>query len=79
MDEYTAVFEIDSKTDAYAVERLMDRLYDSLREESRTLADGSSDSTAVLEQFERIRDAARRPTPGKFTVIYESRDETFDG
>ncbi|KAB1198632.1 MULTISPECIES: hypothetical protein [Haloferax] len=79
MDEYTAVFEIDSKTDAYAIERLMDRLYDSLREESRTLVEGASNSTAVLEQFESIRDAARRPTPGKLTVIYESRDEEFDG
>ncbi|WP_411964019.1 hypothetical protein [Haloferax sp. YSMS24] len=78
MDEYTAVFEIDSESDAYAIERLMDRLYDSLREESRTLVEGSSDSTAVLEQFENIRNAARRPTPGTLTVIYESRDEEFE-
>src|SRR6056297_2527830 len=75
MAEYRAVFEIESKTDAYAVERMMDRLYDSLREESRTLREGSSDVTEMLEQFKTIRDAARRPRPGKVTLLYESRDE----
>jgi hypothetical protein len=78
MDEYTAVFDIDSKTDAYAVEWLMNRLYDSLREESRTLREGSNDSTEMLEQFETIRDAARRPTSGKLTLVYESREEEFE-
>jgi hypothetical protein len=79
MEEYEAVFEIDSKTDAHAVERLIERMYDSLREESRTLREGTSDSTEMLGQFETIRNATRRPTPGKLTVIYESRDEEFDG
>lgn len=79
MDEYTAVFDIDSKTDAYAVERLMNRLYDSLREESRTLGKGSNDSTEMLAQFETIRDAARRSTSGRLTLIYESQDEEFEG
>jgi hypothetical protein len=79
MDEHRAVFEIDSKTEARAIERLMERIYDSLREESRTLAEGSSDSTEMLEQFETIREATRRPTPGRLTVIYEPRDESFEG
>ena len=79
MEEYEAVFEIDSKTDAHAVERLIERLYDSLREESRTLREGSSDSTEMLEQFETMRTAMRRPTPGKLIVRYESRDEEFEG
>ncbi|MFD1589196.1 hypothetical protein ACFR9U_19640 [Halorientalis brevis] len=79
MDEYTAVFDIDSKTDAYAVKRLMNRLYDSLREESRTRREGSNDSTEMLAQFETIRDAARRPTSGRLTLIYESQDEEFEG
>lgn len=78
MDEYKAVFEIESKSDAHAVERLMNRVYDSLREESRTLREESGDSTEMLEKFETIRDAARKPTPGKVTVIYESRDEEFE-
>jgi len=79
MDEHTAVFEINSKSDAYAVERLMNRLYDSLREESRTLRKESNDSTEMLEQFETIRDAVQRPTPGKLTVIYEFQEEEFEG
>ena len=79
MDKYEAVFEIDSKTDAHAVERLMERLYDSLREESRTLRKGSSDSTEMLEQFETIRNATRRPTPGRLIVRYEPQDEEFEG
>lgn len=79
MDEYRAVFEIDSKSDGYAVERLMNRLYDSLREESQTLRKGSNDATEMLEQFEAIRDAAQRPTPGKLTVVYESQDTEFNG
>jgi predicted trehalose synthase len=79
MDEYRAVFEIDSKSDGYAVERLMNRLYDSLREESQMLREGSNDATEMLEQFETIRDAAQRPTPGKLTVVYESQDEEFNG
>ena len=77
MDEHRAVFAIESETDAYAVKRMLDRLYDSLREESRTLREGSSDSTEMLEQFQVIREAARRPTPGKLTVVYESRNGKF--
>lgn len=79
MDEYTAVFEIDSVSDAYAVERLMNGLYDSVREESRTLRDGANDSTEMLEQFKAIRDAVQIPKPGKLTVTYEFRDEEFEG
>lgn len=77
MDEYEATFEIDSKTDAYAVERLMNQVYDSLREETRTVREGSSDSAETIEQFRAIRDAARRPTPGRLTVVFEQKDEEF--
>lgn len=77
MDEYTAVFEVDSKSDAYAVERLMNGLYDSVREESRTLRKGSKDSSEMLEQFKAIRDAVQRPTSGKLTVTWE-RGEEFE-
>jgi hypothetical protein len=78
MDEYEATFEIESKTDAYAVERIMNQLYDSFREESRALRDGSDDSMEMLEQFETIRDAARDPTPGRLKVVYRSRSDGFD-
>ena len=78
MQEFEATFDVDSKTDALAVERLMNRLYDALREESRTLQDGTRDSTEMLSQFEAIREAARRRRPGRLTVVYEQRDEEFD-
>ncbi len=78
MDEYEATFEIESKTDAYAVERITNRLYDSIREESQTLRDGAGNSTEMLEQFEAIREAAKHPTPGQLMVVYRARDEGFE-
>ncbi len=78
MDEYEATFEVESKTDAHTVERLMNRLYDMPREESRTRREGSVDSTEVLEQFEAIRDATHRLTPGKLTRVYESKSTEFE-
>ena len=74
MEEYEATFEITSKSDAHAIEQLMNQLYDSLREESRTVREGTKDSTQVLQQFKAIRDAARSPKPGRFTVVYETRE-----
>lgn len=78
MEEYEATFEIESKAEAYAVERLTERLYDSVREESRTVREGTNDSTGMLEQFRAVRDAARRRAPGTLTVVYEQHDEPFD-
>jgi len=78
MDEYEATFEVDSKSDAYAVERLMSQVYDSLREESRTVREGSSDSTQMIAEFEAIREAARQPKPGRLTVKFVQRDEEFE-
>jgi hypothetical protein len=77
MNEYEATFDVASKTDAYAVERALDRLYDTLREESRTVREGTSDSTEMLEQFAAVRDAVRDPTPGTLTVRYEQHGESF--
>lgn len=78
MDKYEAGFSIETETDAHAVERLLNRLYDSLREESRTLREGTGDSTEMLAEFKAIRDAASRRAPGELTVIYEQRDEEFE-
>ncbi|EFW92873.1 hypothetical protein ZOD2009_08384 [Haladaptatus paucihalophilus DX253] len=78
MDEYEATFEITSKDDAHAVERLLNRLYDTLREESRTVRAGTSDSTEMLEHFEGIHNAAQRQRPGRLTVVFEQRDEPFE-
>ncbi|RDI72705.1 hypothetical protein [Halopelagius longus] len=79
MDEHTATFEIESKTDARAVERLLSQLYDSVREESRTVRDETGDSTATLAQFETLREAAKDGKPGTLTVVLEQREETFGG
>ena len=78
MVEHKATFEIESKSDAHAVERMLGSLYDSVREESRTVRKETSDSTKMLEQFESIRDAARRQKPGTLTVIYELENEPFE-
>lgn len=78
MEEFKATFEIESKTDAYAVERLMERLYDSVREESRSIRADADDASATLDQFKTLRDAARRPAPGRLTVVYERRDQGFE-
>lgn len=78
MEEHAATFEVESKTDAYAIERLTNSLYDSLREESRTIREVSGDSTEMLEQFKTIRDAARDHRPGRLTVIYELLEEDFE-
>lgn len=79
MEEHKATFEIRSKDDAHTVEQLLSRLYDSLREESRTVRKGTSDSTEMLEQFRSVRDAARSQKPGRLTVVYEQKEEPFDG
>jgi len=75
METYEATFEIASKSDARAVERLMNKVYDSLREESRSVHEGTMDSTAMLAEFEAIRDATRRWAPGRLTVVFERQDE----
>lgn len=78
MPKFEATFEVESKSDALAVERLMNRLYDAIREETRTLREGTQDSTEMLSQFEAVRDATRRTRPGRLTISYEQDDEGFD-
>ena len=78
MVEYEAKFEIDSKTDAYAVEKVLTRLYNALREETRTVREGTTDSAEMLEQFNIIRDAATDTKPGTLTVKYEPEEGPFE-
>lgn len=78
MSRYEATFEVDSKTDSYAVRRILERLYDTVREESRKVRDGSDDASELLREFEALRDAAEHPTAGKLTVRYEQYDD-LDG
>lgn len=78
MDEFEATFTIESNSEARAVERTLVRLYDTLREESRTIAADTADATAMLAEFESIREAAGRHRPGTLTVVLEQRDEPFE-
>ena len=78
MLRYEASFEIDSKTDSYTVQRIIERVYDTIREEPRSIWEGSDDGSALLDEFEAPRDTARDPAPGKLTVIYEHEDGGFD-
>ena len=77
MDEYEATFDVDSKTDAYAVERVMERLYDAVREETRSVRTEPTDSSDVLEQFAALREATSERRPGTLTVRYEQSDDGF--
>lgn len=78
MARYEASFEIDSKTDSYAARRILEKAYDIVREESRSVREGTDDATTLLREFETLRDAAKRSTTGKLTIIYEPYDESDD-
>lgn len=78
MSRYEASFEIDSKTDSYAARRILERVYDTVREESRSVRDGSEDTTTLLQEFKTLRDAAKRPMTGKLTITYERYDDLDD-
>jgi hypothetical protein len=78
MDRYEATFEIDSRPDADAARRILAGVYDAVREESRSVGDGSGDATDALAAFEALREAAREPAAGRLTVTYERDDGGFD-
>lgn len=78
MSHYEAVFKIDSKPDAEAVRFLIERVYDSLREETRERSENGTGSNEMLEQFEAIRDATRHSAPGTLTIHYDQQDDAFE-
>jgi len=78
MSHYEASFEIDSKTDSYAARRMLERVYDTIREESRSVREGTDDADELLEEFRTLRDAAKRPTPGRLTITYEQFEDEFE-
>lgn len=77
MSDYEASFEIDSKTDSYAARRILEQVYDTIREESRGVREGTDDADELLQGFQTLRDAAKRPTPGRLTITYERYDGEF--
>ncbi len=78
MERYEAVFEIESKSDSYAARRILERVYDTIREESRSVREGSVDSSELLGQFETLSEVVKEQTPGRLTITYEVFDEEFD-
>ena len=78
MADYEASFDIDSKTDSYAAQRLLEQVYDIIREESRSVREGTDDADELLREFQTLRDAAKRRTPGRLTITYEQYDGAFE-
>lgn len=78
MTRYEATFEIDEKSDSHAVRRILERVYDTIREESRSVREGTEDGTELLQEFESLRDVAEHPTPGKLTITYYQYEDEFD-
>ena len=78
MSRHEASFEIDSKTDSYAARRILEQVYDTIREESRSVREGTDDADELLREFETLRDAAKRRTPGRLVVTYEQYDGEFE-
>lgn len=79
MSRYEASFEVDSKADSHAIHRLLEQVYDTVREESRSVREGSDDASELLGEFETLRNAAKQPSPGKIRIVYERYDDDFEG
>jgi hypothetical protein len=77
VSRYQASFKIDSKSDSYAIRRILEKVYDTVREESRTVRENADDTTALLGEFETLRDAAQEPSPGELRIVYERYDDEF--
>ena len=78
MSRYEASFEIDSKADSYAAQRILEQAYDTIREESRSAREDTDDANVLLREFKTLRDATKRPTAGKLTITYEQYDDEFE-
>ncbi|ELZ80312.1 hypothetical protein KU306_03775 [Haloferax larsenii] len=78
MSNHEAAFEIESPADATATRRILAHAYDTIREESRTVREGTEDATELLDSFQELRDAVQSQSPGRLTITYHSFDEEFD-
>lgn len=78
MSRYEASFEIDSETDSYAAQRILERVYDTIREESQSVREGADNADVLLREFQTLRDAAKPRTPGRLTITYERYDDKFE-
>ncbi|MFC7216287.1 hypothetical protein ACFQO4_19700 [Saliphagus sp. GCM10025334] len=66
------------ETDSYAVRRVLERVYDAIREESQSVREGADNADELLREFQALRDAAKPQTPGRLTITYERYDDTFE-
>lgn len=73
MSHHQASFEIASTSDSYAARRILERVYDTVREESQLVGEGTDDDG--LAPFRALRDAAKPPAPGKLTITFERYDD----
>lgn len=78
MPTYEATFEIEARTDAYAVRTILERTHDAVREESGSIRDRADDSEDPVRAFEELHEAAKQPTPGTLTITYEQHEGGFD-
>ena len=78
MSRHVSSFEMDSQTDSYAARRILERVYDTIREESLSGREDSDDTSELLDSFKTLRDAAKRPTAGKLAITYEQYDDEFE-
>lgn len=78
VDRFEATFDVDSRAEARAVRSLLGELYDTVREEFKTVYDHRTGEEEVLEDFRAIRDAGREESPGRLTIVYEREVEEFD-
>lgn len=79
MFRYEASFEIDSKADSVAARRILEQVYDTIREESQSVREGTEDADELLGEFQTLRDAVKPQVPGRLTITYERYDSEFEG
>ena len=78
MSQYEATFDIDSKSDAQIARVLAERVYDTVREETREVSGEGSSPSEMLEDFEAIREAAGQFSPGTLTIRFDQSGESFE-
>ena len=62
MTRHEATFEIDSKTDSLAVQRILERVHDTIREGSRSVGEDTANSSERIRAFEALRESPQACT-----------------
>lgn len=72
MEEYTATFDIESAADARTVSRVLDDLYDRLREEDLRVREGETVANQMLAEFRALQSEFDAGSTGQLVVTYRS-------